>query len=71
MKNFVKIGEKVRCIKNDRMDDHVGIPEDKRWHIGDEFIVVKIEELPYGTFLYNNKGQNLNLKRAAVVVPTY
>ena len=50
------------------MDDACNIADELRWHIGDEFKVCKIEILPWGCFLYNKEGQNLNVKRAELVV---
>lgn len=68
LNNFqIKVGDKVRCIKNDPMDDHCGIAEHLRWHIGDEFYVWKVETLPWGTFLHDGQGHNLNIKRAELV----
>ena len=61
------VGKKVRVIKEDRMDDACNIADELRWHIGDEFKVCKIECVPWGIFLYNDKGQNLNYKRAELI----
>jgi hypothetical protein len=66
MINF-STGQKVRCIKDDPKDDRYGIPNNIRWHIGDEFIIDRVEVLPYGTFLCDNIGNNLNAKRAIIV----
>jgi len=63
----VKIPFKVRCIKSDPVDDRVGIPEDKRWQIGDEATIHKVEMLVYGTFLYINAEQNINIKRVELI----
>lgn len=60
-------GQKVRCIKNDPMDDRCGIADHLRWHIGDEFIVESVDVYPWGTFLNDGKGHNLNARRAEVV----
>jgi len=62
------VGKKVRVIKDDKMDDAFNIADNLRWHIGDEFEVCKIELLPWGCFLHNKEGQNLNVKRAELVV---
>ena len=61
------VGKKVRVIKEDRMDDACNIADELRWCIGDEFKVCKIECVPWGIFLYNDKGQNLNYKRAELI----
>ena len=61
------MGKTVRVVKNDKLDDTCNIDDKLRWHIGDEFKVCKIECLPWGIFLHNNKGQNLNYKRAELV----
>lgn len=62
------VGKTVRVIKEDRLDDACGIKDHLRWHVGDEFIVRKIEIVPWGVFLYNGDGNNLSLKRAELVV---
>jgi hypothetical protein len=62
-----RIGIKVKCVKNDGADDHYGFAEELRWHIGDELIVTDIHIAPYGTFLCNYKGQNINIKRCEFV----
>ena len=64
--NF-KAGQKVRCVKNDPMDDRCGIADHLRWHIGDEFIIESVDVYPWGTFLNDGKGHNLNARRAIVV----
>jgi len=61
------MGKTVRVVKNDKLDDACNIEDKLRWNIGDEFKVCKIECLPWGIFLHNNKGQNLNYKRAKLV----
>jgi len=61
------VGQKVKCIKNDPMDDMYDIHDDLRWHIDDEFIVDSIDVFPYGTFLNDGKGQSLNANRAQLV----
>ena len=61
------IGQKARVIKKDKRDDYYGIAEHLRWHIGDEFIIRKIEILPYGCFLYDNEGQNVSIKRVTII----
>jgi len=61
------VGKKVRVVKEDKLDDACNIADNLRWHIGDEFIVYKIEILPWGCFLHNKEGQNLNVKRAELV----
>ena len=63
----VRVGCKVRCFIEDKADSFYGIAEELRWRVGDEFIVTDIHIAPYGTFLYNYKGQNLNIKRAEFV----
>lgn len=60
-------GQRVRCTKNDPMDAHVGIADENRWHIGDEFVVESVEEYPWGVFLNDGEGHNLNARRAEVV----
>ena len=64
--NFMA-GQKVRCVKADPMDDHCGIADHLRWHVGDEFIVESVDVLPFGTFLNDGNGHNLNASRAIVV----
>jgi len=58
---------KVRVIKADKMDEACRIPDDKRWHIGDEFIVDKVEITPWGIFLHDNDNHNLDYKRAEII----
>jgi len=65
-KKFEK-GQKVRCIKDDKMDDACNISEENRWHVGDEFIVKNIEVLPWGTFLFDEEGHDLNANRAEII----
>lgn len=60
------IGKTAKVFKNDLMDDRCNISEELRWKIGDEFKICKVECLPWGTFIYNDKGQNLNSKRAKI-----
>lgn len=60
-------GQKVRCIKADPMDDHCGVADNLRWHVGDEFIVKSVDIFPWGTFLNDGNGHNLNARRAEVV----
>ena len=60
-------GQLVRCIKADPMDEHVGIEDKNRWHIGDEFIIESVEEYPWGVFLNDGEGHNLNARRAVVI----
>lgn len=62
------VGKTVRVIKEDKLDDACNIADELRWHIGDKFQVCKVEILPWGCFLYNKEGQNLNVKRAELVV---
>jgi hypothetical protein len=62
-----RIGIKVKCVKNDGADDYYGFAKELRWHIGDELIVTDILIAPYGTFLCNYKGQNINIKRCEFV----
>lgn len=61
------VGKNVRVIKEDGMDDACNIEDKLRWKIGEEFKVCKIECVPWGIFLYNDKGQNLNYKRAELI----
>jgi len=60
-------GQRVRCIKADPMDEHVGIEDKNRWHIGDEFIIESVDEYPWGVFLNDGKGHDLNARRAVVI----
>lgn len=66
IKEFEK-GKKVRCVKDDKMDEAFNIPEENRWHIGDEFIIKDIEVFPWGTFLFDEEGHNLDVNRAEIV----
>lgn len=61
----------ARCLKADPLDDHAGIPEDKRWNVGDELRVVRIEMSPLGTFLYGEEGQSMDIKRAGLIMFTH
>ena len=61
------VGKNVRVIKKDRLDDACNIADKLRWKIGDEFKVVKIECLPWGIFLYDDNGNNLNYRRAELI----
>ncbi len=61
------VGKNVRVIKEDEMDDACNIEDKSRWKVGEEFKVCKIECVPWGIFLYNDKGQNLNYKRAELI----
>jgi len=63
----MKKGQRVRCIKDDPCDEYYGIEDELRWHIGDEFIIESIGVEPYGTFLYDSEGHNLDIKRAKIV----
>ena len=62
-----RAGQRVRCIKADLMDEHVGIEDKNRWHIGDEFIIESVEEYPWGVFLNDGEGHNLNARRAVAI----
>jgi len=62
-----KKGQKVRCVKKSGLDNEARIAEHLRWHIGDEFIIEKVEVKPWGTFLYDGNGHNLSAWRAEVV----
>jgi len=62
-----KIGIKAKCIKDDGANAYYGILDELRWRIGDELIVTDIYITPYGTFLHNHKGQNINTKRCELV----
>lgn len=62
-----RIGIKVKCVKDDGADGYYGIADELRWHIGDELIVTDIHIAPYGTFLHNHLGQNINMKRCEFV----
>ena len=62
-----RAGQRVRCIKADPMDDHVGIDDKNRWHIGDEFIIESVDEYPWGVFLNDGEGHNLNARRAVAI----
>ncbi len=64
---FNLIGKTVRCIKADVLDDYAGIPEDKRWHIGDEFKIAQIIIKPYGVLIYKNAEQNIKASRVVVI----
>ena len=61
---MIKEGDRVRCVKDDPMDEHCGVDYKNRWHIGEEFIVKEVEVKPWGTFLHDGKGHNLDIKRA-------
>lgn len=60
-------GKRVRVIKDDPMDDRVGIENHLRWHIGDEFVVKNVVAHPHGVFLHDVDGHNLNIRRAELV----
>jgi len=63
----MKVGDKVKCIKDDPRDGYYGIAERLRCHIGDELVIDKIVVESWGTFLYNKAGQNLNINRAELI----
>lgn len=63
----MKVGCEVMCIKEDKMDDICNIKKELRWQIGDRFIVAKIEKTPWGTFLYDDNGHNLDIRRALII----
>lgn len=67
MTEEIKAGNRVRCVAIDPRDEYYGFPDDKRWHIGDEFIVSKVEVAPYGTFLHDGKGHNMCITRAKLI----
>lgn len=69
MQNKIGIGSKVRCIKNDKLDDFCHINEKLRWQIGDEMIVHDIEEHPWGTFLFDSEGHDINMRRVELIKP--
>lgn len=61
------VGQVVTCFKKDRMDDICQIPDDKRWNIGDSFTIKSIDTYPWGTFLNDGLGHNLNAVRALAI----
>jgi len=61
------VNKRVACVKEDPMDDHCGIPEENKWQIGEEFVVDSLEIEPYGIFLHDGKGHNLNIRRAIII----
>jgi len=63
----VTVGDTVRCYKDDPADGDYGIALDKRWHVGETFIVTKVKETPWGIFLHDDSGHNLNIIRAELV----
>ncbi len=64
----IRVGDTVRCTKEDPMDDHIGIPWENRWHVGDTLLVSKIETHPWATLLFNEEGQNLSITRVEKVL---
>lgn len=62
-----KKGQRVRCIKKDPMDDRCNISEHLRWHIGDEFMIDSVDKFPWGVFLNDGEGHNLDARRALVI----
>ena len=65
--NKFKTGQTVKCIKDDPRDNFYGIEDDKRWHIGDKFIINTIDIYPYGIYLNDGNGHNLDAERAEIV----
>ncbi len=63
----VKIPFKVKCIKEDPIDDKVGISLENRWTLGEEITIHKVEMLTYGTFLYANVDQNIDIRRVELI----
>lgn len=63
----VKIPFKVRCIEEDPMDERVGIPEENRWKVGEEAVIHKVQMHVFGTFLYINAEQNIDIRRVELV----
>lgn len=63
MNTEIQVNDTVTCIKDDPGDNYYGIPYDKQWHIGDTFVVARIE---YGTvpLLYDDYGHSLKMHRA-------
>jgi hypothetical protein len=66
MKDF-KEGQTVICIKDDPSDVFFKIPLENRWHIGDKFVIHKVENVLGYTFLHDRDGQNINAKRVELV----
>lgn len=72
--NPIKVGDTVECVKNCGLDDAGGFAQELRWHIGDRIVVDKIESFPWGTFLNDDKGHNIDIKRVKKIEdnrPTY
>ena len=61
-------GKTVKCMKEDKDDEFLGIEPKNRWNIGDEIVIEKIVFSPYGIFLENKEGQNLSIIRAEIVL---
>ena len=61
-------GQTVRCKREDPMDDHCRIADENRWHVGDEFVIDRVDVQVYGTFLHDGKGHNLDADRAELVI---
>lgn len=62
-----EIGDTVEVFRTDPMDDHVGIDLDKRWHVGEQFVITDIQTHPWGTFLCDAIGHTLKPSRARIV----
>ena len=56
----MRIGDKVVCVK--------GGTGDHDWKEGEEIIIHDIQIVPYGIFLYNDKEQNISIKRVKLVI---
>jgi hypothetical protein len=62
-----EIGKKVKVAEIDPRDDFYGIPVDKRWSIGEEFTIKRIDYLVYGIFLVDEENHTLSIERAELV----
>ena len=63
----IYLGCNVKCVANDPADERYGIPIDKRWYIGDEFVVADIMIRSYGIFICDSAGHNIKLKRVQLI----
>ena len=64
----IRVGDIVECIADDPVDKHYGFAKKNCWQIGESFKVKKIETFPYGTFLHDGKGHNMDINRAKIKI---
>lgn len=70
MKNIcidLRSGQKVKCIKEDPLDEAFHVSGPLRWNIGDELIVDSISFRPWGIFINDAEGHNIEISRVAIV----